>query len=67
MVPQLPLRLMLLAIWLMVGAVFGFFSGWFAIRKNHSATAWFMGGLIAGPIALVAILTREHRDAPAFL
>ena len=67
MVPQVPWRPMLVAIWLMLGAVFGFFSGWLAIRKNRSASAWFMSGLLFGPIALVAILTREHRDAPAFL
>jgi len=67
MVAQLPLRPMLLAIWLMVGAVFGFFSGWFAIRKNRSASAWFVSGLLFGPITLVAILTRDHRDVPAFL
>jgi hypothetical protein len=57
----------LFAIWMMLGAAFGFACGWRAIAKNRSATAWFMGGLISGPIALIAILTRERRERPAFL
>ena len=67
MVAQLPLRPMLFAIWLMAGSVFGFACGWLAIRKNRSATGWFMMGLLFGPLALVAILTRERQNEPAFL
>jgi hypothetical protein len=52
---------------MMLGAAFGFACGWRAIAKNRSAAAWFMGGLISGPIALIAILTRERREQPAFL
>lgn len=58
---------MLFAIWLMVGAAFGFACGWRAIAKNHSAVFWFLAGLISGPIALVVLITRERRDQPAFL
>ncbi len=58
---------MLFAIWMMLGAAFGLACGLRAITKNRSATAWFMGGLITGPIALIAIITRERREQPAFL
>jgi hypothetical protein len=57
----------LFAIWLMVGAAFGFACGWRAIPKNRSASGWFLAGLILGPIALVALITRERREQPAFL
>lgn len=52
---------------MMLGAAFGLACGLRAITKNRSATAWFMGGLITGPIALIAIITRERREQPAFL
>lgn len=51
----------------MVGAAFGLACGLRAIPKNRSASAWFMAGLISGPIALVVLLTRERLDQPAFL
>jgi len=57
----------LLAIWLMVGSVFGLACGLLAVRRNRSAVAWFMGGLVAGPLALVGVLVQRRRDEPAFL
>jgi len=51
----------------MVGAAFGFACGWRAIPKNRSASGWFLAGLILGPAALIALITRERREQPAFL
>jgi hypothetical protein len=58
---------MIFALWLMLGAVFGLACGLLAVRKNRTATGWFMLGLILGPIALGVMLTRERREQPAFL
>ena len=58
---------MLFAIWLMAGSVFGLLCGLKAIGKNRSATAWFMAGLLTGPIALIVLLTRERHEQQAFL
>jgi hypothetical protein len=52
---------------MLFGAVFGFVCGWRAIPKNRSAVGWFLAGLISGPIALVALITRDRREQPAFL
>lgn len=60
-------RAVLLAIWLMVGAVFGLVSGLLAIRRNRSAAGWFIMGMAIGPIALVWLLVQRRREAPAFL
>jgi hypothetical protein len=57
----------LFAIWLMAGAGFGLLCGLIAIRRNRSASLWWFIGLLVGPIALLALLTMERRDAPAFL
>ena len=51
----------------MVGAAFGLACGLMAIRKNRSASGWFLTGLLFGPIALIVLLTREHREQPSFL
>lgn len=58
---------MLFAIWLMVGAAFGCVSGFMAIRKNRTGAGWFLTGLLFGPLALVTLITREHREQPSFL
>jgi hypothetical protein len=58
---------MLFAIWLMVGAAFGLACGLMAIRKNRSGTGWFLAGLLTGPVALIALFTRERREQPSFL
>ena len=58
---------MLFGIWLMIGAAFGLACGLFAIRRNRTASGWFLIGLVIGPIALALILTRPYRDSPAFL
>lgn len=63
----LPSYSMLFAFWMLFGSIFGFVCGWRAIPKNRSATGWFMAGLIMGPIALIALITRERREQPAFL
>jgi len=55
------------ALWLMIGAVFGLVCGLLAVRRNRTATGWFILGLIFGPLALVAMITRGYRDHPAFL
>jgi hypothetical protein len=55
------------AIWLLAGAAFGLACGLLAVRKNRTASGWFMLGLLVGPFALGAMLTRERRDRPAFL
>jgi hypothetical protein len=57
----------LLAIWLMAGAVFGLLCGLLAIRRNRSAVGWFIMGMATGPIALVWLLVQRRRDEPAFL
>jgi hypothetical protein len=57
----------LLAIWLMAGAVFGLLCGLLAIRRNRSAVGWFIMGMAIGPIALVWLLVQRRRDEPAFL
>jgi hypothetical protein len=61
------LSAVLAAIWLMVGSVFGLVCGLLAIKRNRSAVLWFVLGLIAGPIALLAVLLQQRRDEPAFL
>jgi len=58
---------MAIAIWLMAGALFGLACGLLAIRKNRTASGWFMLGLITGPVALAVVLTRPYRDTPSFL
>jgi hypothetical protein len=60
-------RAVLLAIWLMAGAIFGLVCGLLAIRRNRSAAGWFIMGLLIGPIALVWLLVQRRRDEPAFL
>lgn len=55
------------AIWLMIGSVFGLVCGLLAIRRNRSAVAWFLLGLIFGPIALIWISVQRRREQPAFL
>jgi hypothetical protein len=57
----------LLAIWLMVGAVFGLVCGMLAIRRNRSAVGWFIMGTAIGPLALVWLLIQRRGDEPAFL
>jgi hypothetical protein len=57
----------LFAIWLMAGAGFGLLCGLSAIRKNRTGSGWFLFGLLLGPIALVVLLTRGHREQPSFL
>ena len=57
----------ILAYWLIGGAAFGLPCGLIAIRRNRSATLWWIYGLVTGPIALVVLLTRERREEPAFL
>jgi hypothetical protein len=57
----------LFAIWLMVGAAFGLVCGLMAVRKNRTASGWFLLGLCTGPIALVVLWTRDRREHPAFL
>jgi len=51
----------------MVGAAFGLPCGLLAIRRNRTASGWFLIGLVLGPIGLALILTRPYRDHPAFL
>jgi len=51
----------------MIGAAFGLACGLIAVRRSRTATGWFMLGLIVGPIALAALLTRGYRDHPSFL
>lgn len=58
---------MLVGLWLMIGAAFGLATGLIAVRRNRTATGWFMLGLVSGPIALAVVLTRPYRDHPSFL
>ncbi|MGH2784600.1 MAG: hypothetical protein ACRDJ1_05030 [Actinomycetota bacterium] len=58
---------MLAAIWLMVGSAFGLIAGLLAIRRNRSATGWFLMGLLIGPIALVWLLAQQRSEEPGFL
>lgn len=51
----------------MIGAAFGLATGLIAVRRNRTASGWFMLGLITGPIALALMLTRPYRDHPSFL
>lgn len=51
----------------MVGAAFGLVCGLMAVKKNRTASGWFLLGLLTGPIALVVLMTRVKREQPAFL
>jgi hypothetical protein len=51
----------------LIGSIFGLVSGLLAIRKNRTGSGWFLLGLIFGPLALIALFTRERREHPAFL
>ena len=58
---------MLVGLWLIIGAVFGLATGLIAVRRNRTATGWFMLALVTGPIAFAVLLTRPYRDHPSFL
>lgn len=60
-------RPVILALWLVIGSVFGLACGLLAVGRNRSAVGWFFTGLVIGPIALVSLVIRQRREEPSFL
>jgi uncharacterized membrane protein YfcA len=59
----------IVGIWMLVGGAFGAGAGWMAVARNRSALAWWAFGVLAGPIALIVLLTKPDRlgEQPAIL